>query len=414
MPVLGVAQDTGRVIRWLASEGDAVRRGEPLIEVETDKVTVELEAPADGTLAAVTAHAGDDVPVGTVIGLILAGGPVAPLPPSGPRSATPPLPRAPASPLPRGAWPRETGVDLRRRLQPPRLGRPVLAADVRRFRVPPSPPLRWRPAADGGARRGGQQRLAHAWPSERSQAGRRRRTSPSSGRSTRAGCSAGSRRRVGATGMRITITDLIVRSVAHTLQHASSAAPRSWSEEGLVTPASIGVGLAVALDDGLVVPVIHDADTLDLVSLATPARRSSRVRARAGSCRAMSSGGAFTISNLGMYGVDAFTAIINPPQAAILAVGRIADRVLAIDGRPAVQTGADTDALLRPPRRRRRPRRLVPGRPGRDARGAGSAREVRQRAPRGPDVARAGQSGASQALVARVPACRSRSRTARS
>ena len=74
MPVLGVAQDTGRVVRWLPAEGDAVRKGEPLIEVETDKVTVELEAPADGTLAAVTAQAGDDVPVGTVIALILAAG----------------------------------------------------------------------------------------------------------------------------------------------------------------------------------------------------------------------------------------------------------------------------------------------------------------------------------------------------
>ena len=91
----------------------------------------------------------------------------------------------------------------------------------------------------------------------------------------------------------------------------------------------MGVGLAVALEDGLVVPVIHAPDTLEVVSIA--ARREELVaRARAGRLEPGDvRGGTFTISNLGMYGVDAFTAIINPPQAAILAVGRIADRVLA-------------------------------------------------------------------------------------
>jgi pyruvate dehydrogenase E2 component (dihydrolipoamide acetyltransferase) len=112
---------------------------------------------------------------------------------------------------------------------------------------------------------------------------------------------------------------------------------RSWSEDGLVTPPSMGVGLAVAIDDGLVVPVIHDADTLDLVSIA--ARREELVgRAREGRLEPSDvRGGTFTISNLGMYGVDAFTAIINPSQAAILAVGRITDRVLAVDHLPAVR-----------------------------------------------------------------------------
>ena len=78
MPALGVAQDSGRVVRWLLGEGDPVRKHEPLIEIETDKVTVELEAPADGTLAAITAHVGDDVAVGSVIALILAPGEVPP------------------------------------------------------------------------------------------------------------------------------------------------------------------------------------------------------------------------------------------------------------------------------------------------------------------------------------------------
>ena len=124
--------------------------------------------------------------------------------------------------------------------------------------------------------------------------------------------------------------------MAHTLR-AHPALTRSWSESGLVTPSSIGVGLAVALDDGLVVPVLHDADGNDLAALAT--RREELVRrAREGRLEPRDvQGGAFTVSNLGMYGIDAFTAIINPPQAAIHAVGRIADRVLAIDGLPAVR-----------------------------------------------------------------------------
>src|SRR5262249_48951574 len=99
----------------------------------------------------------------------------------------------------------------------------------------------------------------------------------------------------------------------------------------------INVGLAVAVEDGLVVPVLHRADTLSLADIA--ARREDLVtRAQAGKLRpADIQGGGFTISNLGMYGGDAFGAIVNPPQAGILAVGRIADRVVALNGQPAVQ-----------------------------------------------------------------------------
>jgi pyruvate dehydrogenase E2 component (dihydrolipoamide acetyltransferase) len=99
----------------------------------------------------------------------------------------------------------------------------------------------------------------------------------------------------------------------------------------------VNVGIAVAVDDGLVVPVVHGADRLSLREIAS--RRATVVAAaRAGKLRPQDvSGGTFTISNLGMYGVDAFLAILNAPQAAILAVGRIADRVVAEDGAPAVR-----------------------------------------------------------------------------
>jgi pyruvate dehydrogenase E2 component (dihydrolipoamide acetyltransferase) len=138
------------------------------------------------------------------------------------------------------------------------------------------------------------------------------------------------------TGARITYTDLLVRLVAAAIaQHP--AVNGSWKDGALARNADINIGLAVAIEDGLVVPVLHRADALSLAELA--ARRDDLVsRAQAGKLRpADIQGGGFTISNLGMYGVDAFNAIVNPPQAAILAVGRIADRVVALNGQPAVQ-----------------------------------------------------------------------------
>jgi pyruvate dehydrogenase E2 component (dihydrolipoamide acetyltransferase) len=138
------------------------------------------------------------------------------------------------------------------------------------------------------------------------------------------------------TGARITYSDLLVRLVAAALaQHP--AANVSWKDGTILRHPEVNIGLAVALEDGLVVPVLHRADTLSLPEIA--ARREDLVaRAQAGKLRpADIQGGGFTISNLGMYGVDAFSAIVNPPQAAILAVGRIADRVVPLNGQPAVQ-----------------------------------------------------------------------------
>ncbi|MCB0113107.1 MAG: 2-oxo acid dehydrogenase subunit E2, partial [Caldilineaceae bacterium] len=134
----------------------------------------------------------------------------------------------------------------------------------------------------------------------------------------------------------VTFTDLLVKLTAAALtRHPRLYA--CWVENGIVYNEHIHVGLAVAIEDGLLVPVIHYADQLGLVELS--ARRSELVeRALAGKSTANDlTGSTFTISNLGMYGVDNFNAIVNPPQAAILAVGRIADRVVAVDGQPGVR-----------------------------------------------------------------------------
>ena len=402
MPALELAQETGKVLKWLKNPGDAVTKGEPIVEIETDKVTVEIEAPAAGVLRDVTAQPGDVVPVGKTIALIFAageaGGAASPAPAAAAaRAMATPSPAAPvgqspaaasgvrASPLARklaeqhgvdlasiktpsgrvekadvmayvesqkpsagngtagriaAASPKarrlaaERGMDLRA-LQGSGPGGAVLAADI-----PAAAPAAQRAVAAPAAQRPAvaagvsnvwrimAERMTASWTSaphfylvrevtvSRLVTWRERASKQ--------------------TGVRITYTDLLVRLVAATLaQHPRVNA--SWKDGTIVQHAEINIGLAVAIDDGLVVPVLHRADTLSLAEIA--ARREDLVtRAQAGKLRpADIQGGSFTISNLGMYGVDAFNAIVNPPQAAILAVGRIADRVVAVGGQPAVQ-----------------------------------------------------------------------------
>jgi pyruvate dehydrogenase E2 component (dihydrolipoamide acetyltransferase) len=323
MPALGMAQDTGRVIRWLHEEGDEVQQGLPLIEIETDKVTVEIEAPASGRLAAIGARPGDDVPVGTVIALVLgpddaapaAGADMAPgqvvLAPAG-RPAASPLARRLAA---------DRGVDIAALAQ--ELGRPVQAADVEHAAVAPR---------DGQPGRGAWQvmarRMTESWTSAPHfslecsvDAGRLASWLAHERASGRAG---------------LTFTDLLVRLTAAALR-SHPALTSSWGENRVVPSPGINIGVAVAIDDGLLVPVIHHADTLGLRGIAE--RRSDMVdRARNGRLAPDDvQGGTFTVSNLGMYRVDAFRAILNPPQAAILSLGRIADRVIPVGGVPAVR-----------------------------------------------------------------------------
>jgi pyruvate dehydrogenase E2 component (dihydrolipoamide acetyltransferase) len=138
------------------------------------------------------------------------------------------------------------------------------------------------------------------------------------------------------TTEKVTYTDLLVKVVAAVLRmHPHLNA--SWSEGKITFKQDVHVGLAVAVEEGLVVPVIHQADTLSLGELARQ-RMELVTKAQSGKLRPQDiSGGTFTISNLGMYNVDAFNAIINQPQAAILAVGRIAERVVPVNRQPAVQ-----------------------------------------------------------------------------
>jgi pyruvate dehydrogenase E2 component (dihydrolipoamide acetyltransferase) len=380
MPALELAQETGKVLHWLKSPGDKVRKGEPLVEIETDKATTEIEAPVSGVLGDVTARAGDVVPVGQTIALIFASEEAASVAPGQPSPGVTVVP-APAaavraSPLARKIA-QEHGVDL---TQVKPAGGKIEKADVFAHVA------RQRESAAGD---GTAARLAAASPKARRLATERGvdiealrgsgpggailvadvfAATPSAARAEAPGV--GTVWRIMAermtaswttaphfylvrevtvnrlvswrdrarkqTGARITYTDLLVKLVAAALaQHPGVNA--SWKDGAIVRNADINIGLAVAIDAGLVVPIIHRADTLSLADIT--ARREDMVsRGQAGKLRpADIQGGGFTISNLGMYGVDAFNAIVNPPQAAILAVGRIADRVIALNGQPAVQ-----------------------------------------------------------------------------
>jgi len=318
MPALGLAQETGRLVRWLRREGDRVVSGEPLMEVETDKAVVEIEAPGSGVLSGVRVREGEEVPVGTVIAYLLA-------PAARPLtdSLEPPARRPAASPKARRLA-AERGLDLSRIIGSGP-GGAVVEADVLGLTpaaapagvgpaatpAPPAPPLtagpRWQAMAETTAR--SWQRVPHFFlfrdvDASQLAVARSRQPAP------------------------VTYTDLLVRLVAVTL--ARHPLVNSGSRD-------VNVALAVAVEDGLVAPVIPAADRLDVVSLASH-RAELVARARAGRMRAQDlATPTFTVSNLGMHGVDAFLPIVTDGQAAALGAGRIADRVVPVGGRPQVR-----------------------------------------------------------------------------
>jgi len=361
MPALEMAQETGKLISWLKKEGESVTKGEPLLEVETDKAVMEIESPGDGVLAGVKVQAGTEVPVGRTIAWIVKAGEMPPADEvateSGRKSTVAPAASAastatgqtstplqnvaPSATQPAKISPKarrlasERGVNLAV-VRGSGAGGEILASDILAAAESKAAPP---PAAIGDGSpisRLMAERTTQSWT-----------TVPHFFviRDVDAGALNEVRQGLGpeiekSRGLKLTHSDLLVALVARVLQkHARMNA--SWSGEGVRANAEINIGLAIAVDDGVVAPVIHSADKAGLGEIAVQ-RRDLTERARAGKLRPSDlAGGTFTISNLGMFGVDAFTAIIIPPQAAILAVGSIADRVVAVgvgpDARPGIR-----------------------------------------------------------------------------
>ena len=347
MPALEMAQETGKLISWLKKEGDPVRKGEPLLEIETDKAVMEIESPAEGVLGGVKAKAGAEIPVGQTIAWILNPGEAVPVDEvavqsgrqstraeaQAPASETAPMrPALSAKVSPKARrLAKELNVDLGQ-VRGSGAGGEILASDIQMaasaVTVAPASAASTAITAIGRLMA---ERTTQSWI-----------TVPHFFvvREVDAGALNEARLKfavqVEKNGLRITHTDLMVALVARVLaRHPRVNA--SWRPDGILTNADVNIGLAMAVEDGVVAPVIAKADHTGLAQIAAQ-RKDLSERARSSKLRpADLAHGTFTISNLGMYNVDAFSAIIIPPQSAILAVGRIADRVVPFEGNPAIR-----------------------------------------------------------------------------
>jgi pyruvate dehydrogenase E2 component (dihydrolipoamide acetyltransferase) len=358
VPRLGQGMETGTVVKWLKSEGDSVEKGEPLYELDTDKVTQEVEAEAAGVLLKIAVPEGE-VPVGTTIAFIgeqgesvpdvSANGKVETAAPKEPEGTAQPEPepeapavapeprregeRIKASPLARRIA-RERGIDLVSISGTGPEGR-IIAEDIDRAAAAPTA----RPGAAlpvgevervplTSIRRTIARRLTEAWtvPVFQLQV---------SADMTRANAVVAAAREL-HPDVKVSVTDLLTKVCASALRRHPDVNV-SFAEDALLRHPSANVGIAVAAPQGLVVPVVKAADRLSLPEIA--AVRADLVdRARNQKLIADDmADGTFTISNLGMFGVEAFVAVLNPPQAAILAVGATEDRAVVVDGELAVR-----------------------------------------------------------------------------
>ncbi len=381
MPKMGDTMEEGKILRWLKKEGDTVKRGEFLAEVETDKVNIEIEAFANGVLRKILVPEGQSAAIGAGIALI--GTPDEPLPESAggtgkAKTVTPqsvgktetptnqsvevsfqPQPakngqgRIFISPLAR-RFAEENQLDYRQLRGTGPNGRiikldveaalkqqPVAAAAP--VAAPSAPSLEPAPAAvDTGevveipltamrrtiARRLSQsmQTAPHFYVTSvidigklaalRQQINEYAATDPAP--------------------VKVSFNDLIIRAVARTLVRIPQVNV-SFAEDRILQKKSVHIGVAVALDEGLIVPVLRNADKLSILDIARETQRLAEA-ARTGKLRPEDfSGGTFTVSNLGMFDVESFTAVINPPESAILAVGSITPTPTVVDGQVVVR-----------------------------------------------------------------------------
>jgi pyruvate dehydrogenase E2 component (dihydrolipoamide acetyltransferase) len=348
LPRLGQGMESGTVRKWLKSEGDTVEKGEPLFEVDTDKVTQEVESDFSGVLLKIALQEGE-APVGQTIAWIGEAGEEVAAPAVAPSADTPapkpeevsdtsevsdtvpPAPaqtngRVKASPLARRLA-RERGVDLSSLRGTGPEGR-IVAKDVEGAQARPAAPA----AAPSGEveqvpltsiRKTIARRLTAAWQAPVFQltvtadmmranelVARARELNPD---------------------VRITVTDLLAKVCAQALMRHRDVNVQ-YTEDALLKFSTANVGIAVAAPQGLVVPVLQSVERLSLAEVAG-VRGEAVGRARENRLTPQDfEGGTFTISNLGMFGIEQFVAVINPPQAAILAVGATVETPVARDG----------------------------------------------------------------------------------
>ena len=389
MPKLSDTMEEGTVLRWLRADGDVVAKGDPLVEIETDKATMTVEAPEDGVLHIVAAE-GDTLDVGQPIAEI--GGDGAPDVPDAPtqeieavRDDVPaPAPQAPdeqsvatgiptaddgtagsiagvftpaevgdatgrpaASPLARGIAAR-AGIDLAT-IRGTGPGGRIVKADVEAVLggsaaaapgEPPAPPPPPVPRATGSwpaGRRTPLTRLQRTIARRMEQATAIPEFVLERDVDTTALAAARADLRVALPeANRPSVNDFVIRAVAMAVRERPDMASQLDGDD-LVVPSSVDVGVAVSVPGGLIVPVIRDADAKGVPEIAAEVRDLAG-RGRAGGLRPDElEGSVISVSNLGMFGIDRFHAVINPGEAAILAVGRAVARPVVVDGHVVVR-----------------------------------------------------------------------------
>lgn len=352
MPRLSDTMQEGTISRWLKAEGDQVVKGDILAEIETDKATMDLEAYDEGPLTALLVAEGTTVPIGQAIAIIgepastaapstsaapdrAASGPLAPAATTVPRGGD----RVRATPLVRRLA-REHSIDLttvdgtgpggrivRTDIAPAIAAQRSVAPSV--MAAPPPIAAPGVPSEDAvpltPIRRIAARRLTESAAVPQFYLTSTIDSEPLTHFRAQVN------EAMTGGGEKTSVTDLLVRACAVALQ-AHPYMNASWAGDKIIRHRQINIGIAVATDAGLIVPVVKDADTKTIRQIGAETRALAE-RAKAGTLSPSElSGGTFTVSNLGMFGIDHFTAIINPPEAAILAVGASRDTPVIRNG----------------------------------------------------------------------------------
>ncbi len=381
LPRLGQGMESGTIVRWLKSEGDKVEKGDPLYELDTEKVTQEVEAEAGGVLLKILAQEGEEIEVGKAIAVIGEQGEDVAIEASEPKAETEeptevteeepaeegePAPgrederergreegpegpsepeqrvnggRVKASPLARRIA-KERGIDLAQLSGTGPEGR-IVAEDVERAQVAPARAGATAPVATeietvklNQMRKTIARRMTEAWEAPAFQ------IVMSADMTASIRLREALLERVENGGVRPTYSDILTKVVALALMRHRDMNAHFGGDQVLLFPTA-NIGIAVAILHGLVVPVIQSCEAKTIQEIAV-ARADIVERTRGGKLKAEDlENGTFTISNLGMYGVERFTAVLNPPQAGILAVGAIEERAVVEDGELEIQPRMD-------------------------------------------------------------------------
>lgn len=344
LPRVTQTAEKASITKWLKKEGDWVEKGEALFEMETDKATVEVESPGSGTLGQIVLSENELMPVGALAAFLFAKGEEV-RKREVPATAAAPGPTAPAeakseikaegpmavdrevlaTPLAK-RMARELGIDIRA-IRGSGPGGRIEKMDVERAK-PQGPAPAPTPSAQPGLLKLTATREAIARRMSQSFA-----TAPHFYLSLEADMKAlqETREALGKRGSKPTFTDLIVFIVAKALREFPKV-NASWTEGGILVKEEINIGVAAEAESGLIVPVLKRADQRSLPQISEAlASLVQKARAKKLGVEDLT-GGTFTITNMGMLGIERFDAIINPPESAILSTGKIVEKVVVIDG----------------------------------------------------------------------------------